>query len=293
MSRLFEALQTYAADVSGEPLQDAASIPTDLLRSAAIHDASPVSRKTEDGVDSREHAPSSLPNVRTVPSDHLVSMGPEHSLAAEKFRFLAVRLRYLQQRSALKRVLVTSTIAGEGKSFVATNLAVTLARKQRQKVLLIEGDLRRPSAARMFGLPQMEGLCELLAEPQGGDKISYLQEAKIWFIPAGSAPENPLELMQSSRLTELMNRVSARFDWIIVDSPPILPLGDTTVWSRVTEGTLLVTREGKTQKSALKRGLEALNRANVIGFVLNSCSSVDEGGYYGSYGGAARSDGNA
>jgi capsular exopolysaccharide synthesis family protein len=211
-------------------------------------------------------------------------MREEHSLATEKFRFLAVRLRYLQQRTGLKKVLVTSTIAEEGKSFVAVNLAVTLARKQRQRVLLVEGDLRRPSAAQSFGLPTMEGICESLADPGGGERVSFLQEPKIWFIPAGTAPENPLELMQSGRLPELMSRMSNWFDWIIIDSPPILPLGDTTVWSRLADGVLLVVREGITKKAPLKRGLGALGKVNVLGVVLNSCSDADQTNYYQNYG---------
>jgi capsular exopolysaccharide synthesis family protein len=179
---------------------------------------------------------------------------------------------------------VTSTIAEEGKSFVATNLAVTLARKQRQKVLLIEGDLRRPSAAQALGLSQMKGMCELLAEQHGGERIVYLQEPKIWFIPAGSAPENPLELMQSSRLPELLNRIAAWFDWIIIDSPPILPLADTTVWSRLTDGTLLVTREGKTQRRELTRGLQVIDKSKLLGIVINGSTGSDNDNYYQRYG---------
>lgn len=266
MSRLFEALQTYAIESSGEPLRPA--IPTDLLTVSA--------KKVRPEGDTSK--------LRTFPSDQMISMTAEHSLAAEKFRFLAVRLRYMQQRNKLKRILVTSSIAEEGKSFVATNLAVTLARKQRQKVLLIEGDLRRPAAATAFGLRHIEGICESLTHPEGGDRVVLLEEANIWFLAAGSAPENPLELLQSGQLAEQMNRLSATFDWIIVDAPPILPLADSTVWSRLVDGVLVVAREGTTERTLLKRTLEALGKASVIGAVLNSCSDVDHANYYQRYG---------
>jgi len=88
--------------------------------------------------------------------------------------------------------------------------------------------------------------------------IYRLEPAGIWFFPAGIAPANPLELLESGKLPALMEQLTAWFDWIIIDSPPVLPLADTSVWTRLADGILLVTRQGTTQKSQLKRGLEAL-----------------------------------
>jgi capsular exopolysaccharide synthesis family protein len=215
----------------------------------------------------------------------VVSLRDEDSLAAEKFRFLAVRLRYIQQRRPLKKLLVTSTVSEEGKSFVSLNLAITLARKQRQKVLLIEGDLRRPGITPQLGLQHLPGLCESLAiENDGLSNIVHLQNPRIWLMPAGTPPENPLELMQSRRLPDFISQMEAWFDWIVIDSPPILPLADTTVWSRIVDGVLLVVREGKTEKATLKRSLENLGKSDVVGVVLNSCSDVDQTNYYQRYG---------
>jgi Mrp family chromosome partitioning ATPase len=89
--------------------------------------------------------------------------------------------------------------------------------------------------------------------------------------------------MQSGRLTQLMEQLSTMFDWIVVDSPPLLPLADTTVWARLTDGTLLVAREGKTEKAPLQRGLEILQKADLLGVVLNGCSSSDYQNYYQRY----------
>jgi capsular exopolysaccharide synthesis family protein len=217
----------------------------------------------------------------------LVSITAPESLGAEKFRFLAVRLRQMQQAKNLKRLLITSTIAEEGKSLITANLAVTLARR-RQRVILIEGDLRRPTLTDAFGLGRLEGICESLkndADPM--KNVYYLDEARLWFMPAGRPPENPLELMQSGRLPHFLDRLAVSFDWILIDSPPILPLADTTVWSRFVDGVLLVAREGKSEKAPLKRGLEALGRANILGVVVNSCSNVDNSNYYQRYGGSA------
>src|SRR5262249_59098671 len=135
--------------------------------------------------------------------------------------FLAVRLRQLQHTRPLKKVLITSTIPGEGKSMVAANLACTLARRRQQRTLLIDGDLRRPTLARQFGLGRVPGLSEWFQSGTGPmTNIYRLDSLGLWFLPAGSAPQNPLELMQSGKISPLMDQLAAWFDWIVIDSPP-------------------------------------------------------------------------
>jgi capsular exopolysaccharide synthesis family protein len=229
--------------------------------------------------------PLAFPSLEVVPTttSRLVFMTEPDSLAAEKFRFLGVRLRQLQQSRPLKKVLVTSTIPEEGKSTVSANLAGVLARR-KQSVLLIEGDLRRPTLASQFGLGRLAGLGEWLQSGrQTVANVYRLEGPDFWFMPAGNPPENPLELLQSGRLSYLMGQLANLFDWIIVDSPPLLPLADTTVWARVTDGTLLVAREGKSEKKQLQRGLEALKKSDLLGVVLNGCINPDHKSYYQRY----------
>jgi capsular exopolysaccharide synthesis family protein len=221
--------------------------------------------------------------VSVLPTSRLVFLNEPDSLAAEKFRFLGVRLRQLQQSRPLKKVLVTSTIPEEGKSTVSANLAGVLARR-KQSVLLIEGDLRRPTLAQQFGLGRLAGLGEWLQSGrQTVSNVYRLEGPDFWFMPAGNPPENPLELLQSGRLSYLMRQLADLFDWIIVDSPPLLPLADTTVWSRVTDGALLVAREGKSEKKQLQRGLEVLKKSDLLGVVLNGCVHPDHKSYYQRY----------
>jgi capsular exopolysaccharide synthesis family protein len=273
MSRLFEALQISEKGELSEARNAHGAV--------ALLDAAEKDTKYEMGEVRWLH-------VSPMQNSRLISLTDKESLGAEKFRFLAVRLRQMQQSKSLKRILITSSIAEEGKSLVSANLAITLARKQRQRVLLIEGDLRRPVLAQEMGLGRLAGLSELLKSDASVLKnVYYLEEAGIWFLPAGVPPDNALELMQSSRLPEFLDLVSASFDWVVIDSPPILPLADTTVWSRMADGVVLVARQGKTEKRALERGLEAL-RANLLGVVLNSCVNVDHTNYYQRYGPAAR-----
>jgi len=212
--------------------------------------------------------------VSVPPQNQLVCLTDSESLAAEKFRFLGVRLRQLRRERPLQKVLITSTIPGEGKSMVAANLACTLARKRQQSTLLLEGDVRRPSLSQMFGLGRMPGICEWLQGDQSEAKnIYHLEGAGLWFLPAGNALNNPLELLQSGKLSALMDQLTMLFDWVIVDSPPVLPLADTSVWSRLVDGILLVARQGTTKKRSLQRGLEAIDHQKLIGTLLNCARS--------------------
>jgi len=214
----------------------------------------------------------------------LVCVTDKESLAAEKFRFLAVRLRQLRQSRPLKKVLITSAIPQEGKTMVAANLACTLARRGRQRTLLVEGDLRRPSLSQMFGLSKIPGICEWLQGESGAmTSIYHLEGPGLWILPAGSTPRNPLELMQSGRLSALMDQLTAWFDWIVVDSPPILPLADTSVWMRLADGLLLVTRQGTSEKKQLQRGLEAIDQSKLIGALLNCSPNTAHSDYYYHY----------
>jgi capsular exopolysaccharide synthesis family protein len=278
MSSIFEALQRSEAERPGITSQQLALV-TDLLQAAEREvpsDATPPSL-----IDLGQCR--SLP-VSPSPHSRLVCLTASESLCAETFRFLGVRLRQLQQGRSIKKLLITSTLPEEGKSTVCGNLATTLARRRRQNVLLFEGDIRRPSLCSKFGLCQLPGLSEWLrGDPERIPNIYHLEGPGFWFLPAGSPAENSLELMQSGRLSELMNHLSAYFDWIVIDSPPVLSLADTSIWMRLTDGILLVTREGTTEKRLLQRGLEVLDPSKLVGAVVNSSKNTDDTRYYKYY----------
>jgi capsular exopolysaccharide synthesis family protein len=299
MSRIFDALQRSGFEQTGVEYPDLMSVATEVLEAPQEQTSSNgvVAERPVDiqpAATPRPGTPSQEPGTSVVPSLHslkvevpsnsrLVYFTDPNSLAAEKFRFLGVRLRQLRQNRPLKKVLVTSTIAEEGKSLVSANLAGVLARR-KERVLLIEGDLRRPSLMERFGLSSLSGLAESLQSGQHTTPNSYhLDGPDLWLMPAGEPPSNPLELMQSGRLSQLMTQLAPLFDWVIIDSPPLLPLADTTVWQRFADGTLLVVREGKTQKNALQRGIEILKKGDLLGVVLNGSSNSNHQDYYQRY----------
>ena len=225
----------------------------------------------------------SLPLV-LPPNSKLVSITEKDSLAAEKFRFLAVRLRQLQQTRSLKKLLITSTIAEEGKSMLAANLACTLARRREKRTLLLDGDLRRPTIAKELGLGRVFGLSECLQNTVDLIASIYRLDALgLWVLPAGSPTQNPLELMQSARLSPVMDQLTEWFDWIVIDSPPVLPLADTIIWARLADGILLATRQGKTEKKQLDRGLQALEKSKLLGAIVNCSTNTAHSDYYERY----------
>jgi capsular exopolysaccharide synthesis family protein len=294
MSHIFDALQRSEAERSGEksPLSEPStfSLATELLEIAERKRRStsaPGVEAAPSSSDALEQFPS-LP-VSISPHSRLVAIGEEESLGAEKFRFLAVKLRQLRQSRPLKKVLITSTIPQEGKSTVAANLACTLARRKQHKTLLIEGDLRRPTLAQKFGIGRIPGLSEWLRGESESMNVYRLEALGLWILPAGSAPENPLELMQSGKLSPTIEQLTAWFDWIIIDSPPVLPLADTSMWARLADGVLLVTRKSVTEKQQLKRGLEAIERGKLLGALVNGSTDTAHSDYYQRYGPAASS----
>jgi capsular exopolysaccharide synthesis family protein len=272
MSRIFEALQRSESERADFSFPEPPTVTAELLLE----------------VEKEKEAPKfgDFPSIRVAirPEARMVALSEKEGLGAEKFRFLGVKLRQLQQARQLKKLLITSTLPEEGKSLVSSNLVLTLARRKQQKVLLLEGDLRRPVQSAMFGCGHLPGISEWL---QSGSRtvnnIYYLDGPGFWLMPAGSPPENPLELMQSGKLAELIDQVGQWFDWVVIDSPPVLPLADTSVWGRFADGILLVVREGRTQKRQLQKGLSSLDHSRLLGVVVNNCSNTDHEDYYARY----------
>lgn len=236
-------------------------------------------RKTTEAPDVFEHF-RTLPMAPTEES-RLVSLSSLQGAAPEAFRLLSVRLRHLQKASTLQKLVITSTTSKEGKSLVSSNLSCTLALDTTQKVLLIEGDLRCPSLCRVFGSQPPAGIFNYLSKNASLEECIFrLESAGIWIMPAGTPSATPLDLLRPAVLTPMLDQLANWFDWIIVDAPPTLPLADTSVWSRVVDGVLLVARKNMTRKGLLAKGLESMEADKIVGTVLN-CS--DESLQYGDY----------
>ena len=212
-----------------------------------------------------------------------VFSNPALAFGAEQFRTLRSRLYQFRSKQPLRTILVTSSMAGEGKTFVASNLAQAFVRQPNCSALLIDADLRCSRLHTMLGAPNAPGLSDYL---QGGAEESAIvqsgQENGLCFIPGGTKVTNPSELLANGRLKFLLNRVAPAFDWVVIDSPPCLSLADASVLAGFCDGVLLVARAGSTPAEAARRaGQELQTRKTVLGVVLNA---VEEGsGSYNSY----------
>jgi capsular exopolysaccharide synthesis family protein len=201
----------------------------------------------------------------------LVALTDPEGIGAEKFRALVARLGHLREDRELRSVQVTSSVMNEGKTVVSDNLAVTLAKYSGSRTLLVEGDLRRPRLMTRLGLDRLPGLNDWYAARNRdlGEFTYRIKGLPLWILPAGTLCKQPGHILQSSRFANAFAQLILQFDWVIVDSTPMLPVVDANLWSAVVDGTLVVVRENMAPVRALKKGLEALDRPKLVGVVFN------------------------
>lgn len=221
--------------------------------------------------------------IASAQPQRLVALPGQNGLGAEKFRLLRARLRHLQERTRLKSIVITSAIPEEGKTLVASNLAITLAKNTAQRVLLVDGDLRKPAVAARFGLAGARGISEWWSTDEPIQRFLYhLQDTQLWLLCAGVAHEHPLAILQSARFLKLFRTLGESFDWLVIDVPPLSPLADANFWARQAEGLLLVVRHGKAPLKLLQAGLQSLDNPRVLGVILNDATPL-ESDYYNHY----------
>lgn len=211
---------------------------------------------------------------------YLVALTDPGSIGAEKFRALAIRLRSFQKRQRLKKLLITSSVKGEGKSVVSANLAVTLA--QTQRTLLIDCDLHQSGLRNVLGNQRQPGIAEWWN--QSGSPLEFLRRIDslpLWYLSAGQPGDPPLDILQSQRFVDMLYQFSRWFDWIVLDSPPLVPVADSTVLGTYADGTLLVVRQANTPKPLLREALKTEN-LKLLGIVANEWQG-GERSYYSQY----------
>jgi protein-tyrosine kinase len=220
----------------------------------------------------------------------LLDRGP----SVEQFRSLRSRIYELRDISPLKSILVSSGLPQEGKSFISANLAISLARHKNSKVLLIDGDMRRYTAHELLGCESQPGLAEYLAGKASIEEVMQRPDASdangsgkhyltnLTFIPGGNGGDKAADLSGNPRFGELIKLAEPHFDWIIVDSSPVLPVSDAVNLARSCDGVLLVARGGVTKFPVAQRAASELKASNILGFVLNAVEDKPHvGDYYG------------
>jgi capsular exopolysaccharide synthesis family protein len=201
-----------------------------------------------------------------------VFVNPQLSVhGAEQFRTLRSRLYQIRAAQPLRTLLVTSSLPAEGKTFVTNNLAQAIVRQPDRRALIIDADLRCSRLHVPLGAPLSPGLTDYLRGEV--DEMTIIQhglEGNLCFIPGGNQVSNPSELLSNGRLKTLLDRVTPVFEWVILDSPPLLPVSDSSVVADLVDAVLLVVRAGQTRAETAQRACQELRGRNIAGVVLNA-----------------------
>lgn len=218
-------------------------------------------------------------SVRFAPQP--VSSEKENGVIGEQYRILYTKLEHLGAQGGLKVVAVTSSVKGEGKSATSANLAYVIAKDFKRKVLLMECDMRKPSTLSPQIGREGAGLSDIIAgKAEADEAVCRVEDTSLYLLTCGASIRNSSELVDSPRLKELVERFRAEFDYIIIDTPPILPLMDMNIISKLADGMILVIRAGKTPKKVVLNAVQSISGGRFIGMVLNGADKVLAKYYY-------------
>ena len=226
-------------------------------------------------------------NWNPDPETMLFFSNQDNAPGMEEFRTLRSRLYQIREKMPLKKLLVSSSLPREGKSFVTANLAQVLVKQHGRRVLVIDGDLRGPKLHLAFGTTERPGLADYLLGEL--DEFSVMQRSpmeNLFFVAAGKHVSSPAELVANGRLKFFLNRVEALFDWIIIDSPPAVTVSDASLLANFCDGVLLVVRSTVTPFDVARKARMEFGEKQLLGVVLNGvdAESSPYSRYYYAYG---------
>lgn len=212
--------------------------------------------------------------------ERLLTVSSESNPALLKqFGRLAVSLHNAQSAGGMKVVLTTSVGAGDGKTLTAMNLALTLSESYKRQVLIIDADLRRPSLHTVCGLGHIRGLSEGLRAPDQ-ERLAIIKLTEtLSFLPAGRPDPDPMDALTSDRMRRIVDEASRRFEWVILDVPPIGLVPDAGLLSSMVDAVLFVVRAEITPLGQLQKAIDAVGRERIFGVVLNGAKDVDPADY--------------
>jgi len=203
------------------------------------------------------------------------------TLGVEVFRTLRSKLRQVAKTKQLRRVLITSSVPGEGKTFIASNLARSFARHADSRVLLIDGDLRVSRLHSALGAPRTPGLTDYLRGEIDEFSVVQLDPQKGFaFIPGGDVVADAGELIFGGRMKKLLDTLAPAFEWVILDSPPTLAVHDASLLADLCDGVIFVVKAGETRHADTMKAASEFLQKNLLGVVLNQTEKSD---FYGSY----------
>lgn len=299
MSKIFEAIQRLERE-SGKVLPGVSAAGRQVLQEVgppaevAEKEKHPEPETPEvapevapAGVDG--HVPAEVPAVppfslkdvpaesaRIMPASRIVYYTDPDSAGADRFRLLRMHLWPLWEAGKLKTLFVTSAASQDGKSTIVLNLATALAERGERSVLVIEGDLSHPAIAERVGLEKRAGLAECI--DAGENPLSLLTRVDPlgWYLlRAGRCEGNPTEILQSPALADVFSALRPLFDWIIIDTPPVMPLTDTLSLRQYADAGLMIVRADQTPREAVDSAIELVGSKNLLGMILNGSEEYE------------------
>jgi protein-tyrosine kinase len=218
------------------------------------------------------------------PDPKLVALVTPKAIVSEQYRTLRAKILQMQPEKGLKTLLVASAGMSEGKTLTAINLALTMAQEIDLKVLIVDGDLRRPSVHRYLGTPHALGISDYLSHNCSLESIICSTNLRNFsVVTAGTVAEKPAELLNSSRMDEFLSYAAQTFDWVILDSPPLVALADADVLASKVDGVVFVVRALQTPTSLFQKSMESLRARNVLGIVFNGDEDQEASKYAAYY----------
>jgi capsular exopolysaccharide synthesis family protein len=204
-------------------------------------------------------------------------------VSIEQYRRLAATLHQMQVQDGLKTIMISSALPRDGKTLTSTNLALTLSESYKLRVLLIDADLRKPSLHELFRLPNARGLADGLRSEAPALPLIEVT-SRLTVLPAGTPDHSPMAGLTSDRMGAILKEAAGRFDWVLIDTPPIGLISDASLLARHVDGVLLVIGAGSTDYAAVKRTVSELGPERIIGVVLNRVREEQApNAYYQSY----------
>jgi len=277
-------------DVPVEP--PAEMSPHLLARRPEAVDSSPQS--------SRPPAPADLSDTLTTDpgpvataagvAEKVVVDAETNPASVEQYRRLAAVLHHAQNERGIRVIMVTSALPGEGKTLTASNLALTLSESYQRRVLLVDADLRRPSVHQLFALPSLSGLSDGLRSVEDRKLTLVEVSTRLTVLPAGRPDPDPMSVLTSSRMQYVLDEAREKFDWVIVDTPPVGLMPDAHLLAAMVDGAVLIVGAGMSPHRTVAKAAEVIGRDRILGVVLNRVQHSDtshDGYYYSSYYGSS------
>ena len=289
MSRIHEAVRKAVLEQQPEAASTMGSVESILSTSYTITAATPKGLAGAGVPDRRLPGPDlfeSLPTTDWMPDKKRMLFYSENADAPgrEQFRSLRIKLYQLREMRDLSVIAIASSLSGEGKSFVAANLAHSLSLQRERRALIIDCDLRRGSIAGFLGARPGPGLAEyLLGQEPLEAVIQRGNGGNLYLMPSGLRISDPGEMIGSSLLRETLSRLRPLFDWIVIDTPPAVQFADTGVIADLCDGLLLVLGAGRTPIQIAKQAIDGLREDRILGIVLNRAEDSDQTTKYFNY----------